>query len=301
MPHIQYQEKKLRKSSLEIIDQANTIIADYQAQGLVLTLRQLYYRFVAADLLPNQQKEYKRLGSIIADGRLNGMIDWNAIEDRARNLHQYETWDDPSEIISDAEGWWLTDLWSSQPKRVEVWVEKQALESVIAKAARPYNVPYLACKGYMSISEMWTAAQRFEQYDNTGQQPIIIHLGDHDPSGIDMTRDIRERINDVFDVELEVIRIALNMDQIEEYQPPPNPAKMTDSRFAGYQAAHGDDSWELDALEPATLNELIRHHIEANLDQDLWDEAKEKQEEQREMLSACSDRWEDVVEYLKHN
>jgi DNA repair exonuclease SbcCD nuclease subunit len=76
-----------------------------------------------------------------------------------------------------------------------------------------------------------------------------------------MTRDIRDRLElfasghlgwtDANRISVE--RIALNWDQVEQYSPPPNPAKLTDSRGAGYVACTATSSWELDALEPTVL------------------------------------------------
>lgn len=298
MPRIAYIRKKFQQSSLEVIAYANQIIEDYAAQGLSLTLRQLYYRFVAAGLLPNTQKSYSRLGSIINDGRLAGLIDWEAIEDRTRELQKDPHWETPADIVEVCARQFAVDKWEGQRYRVECWVEKQALEAVIGQAAEAWDCPYFSCKGYTSQSEMWRAARRFEGYRLDGQRPVIIHLGDHDPSGIDMTRDIDDRNNELFGVPVKVDRIALNMDQIEEYDPPPNPAKMTDSRFESYFAEFGDESWELDALEPAMLNKLIQDRIQDYLDLELYNERRELEEEGRELLQQVSDQWAEVVRNL---
>lgn len=296
MPCIAYINKKFRQSSLDIIEYANRIIEDYAAQGLSLTLRQLYYRFVAADLIPNTQKSYARLGSIINDARLAGMLDWEAIEDRTRELQKNPHWRTPADIVEVCARQFAVDKWKGQKYRVEIWVEKQALEAVIGQAADAWDCPYFACKGYTSQSEMWRAARRFDSFVYTGQKAVIIHLGDHDPSGIDMTRDINERNNELFGVPVIVDRIALNMDQIEKYDPPPNPAKMTDSRFEQYMVEFGEDSWELDALEPAMLNKLIQDRIQHYLDIDLYNERVALEEEGRRLLQMVSDNWEDVVQ-----
>ncbi|KKL63102.1 hypothetical protein LCGC14_2178420, partial [marine sediment metagenome] len=220
MPLICYEDHKFTPENLEIVEYANTLIAEFAADGLALTLRQLYYRFIAtSDIFPNTLLSYKRLGKIINDARLAGLVDWESIEDRGRKLIQYDHWEDPEGVMRDAAGWFQLDKWEGQQHRVEVWVEKQALEAVVGQAAEPLDCAYFACKGYTSQSEMWRAAQRFEEYVADGHEPVIIHLGDHDPSGIDMTRDIVERINDVFGVVVQVDRIALNMNQVEEHQP----------------------------------------------------------------------------------
>ncbi len=300
MPTIEYVEKDFKAATLKVIDEANEIIDSYLAQGMSLTLRQLYYRFVATGLIPNTQKDYKRLGSIVNDGRLAGLIDWEAIEDRGRSLNRMSHWDHPADIIEGAAVSYAIDKWEGQEFHVEVWVEKQALEAVILKAAQPLDVNCFACKGYTSQSEMWRASLRFKRYAEIGQTPVIIHLGDHDPSGIDMTRDIADRL-DMFGVPMEVNRIALNMDQVEEHTPPPNPAKLSDSRAQGYIQNYGYDSWELDALEPAAMHELITAAIEDYCDMKLWKKREKRQEKERELLTRVSDDWDDVCDYLAEN
>jgi hypothetical protein len=73
-----------------------------------------------------------------------------------------------------------------------------------------------------------------------------------------------------------VKRLALNMDQITKYKPPENPAKMTDSRFGGYVVKYGKKSWELDALEPKVLADLITRNIKEHIDDAAWKERKEE-------------------------
>ena len=102
--------------------------------------------------------------------------------------------------------------------------------------------------------------------------------GDHDPSGLDMTRDIRDRLRLMADVEVEVVRLALNYDQVEDYDPPPNPTKLQDTRSPGYVEQYGEECWELDALEPAVLDSIIRAAIEEVMDHDLYDEALAREE-----------------------
>lgn len=264
MPLIRYEDHRFSRDNLAIVEQANELLADYAEDGLAVTLRQLYYRFVAMDLIPNSKQSYNKFGDVIAYARLAGLIDWEAIEDRARNLIAHDHWDHPRDIIKTAAKAFHVDVWQDQPLRCEVWVEKQALEGVVGLACSPLDVPYFACKGYTSQSEMWRASERFRRYlEERGQGMFLIHLGDHDPSGIDMTRDIQDRLSKTFKLGklVHVQRIALNMDQIRRYRPPPNPAKTTDSRSGDYIEKYGESSWELDALEPRTLVELIQRSI----------------------------------------
>lgn len=276
--------KNFRAATLAMIDQANEIINEYAAQGYSLTLRQLYYQFVARDLITNTVKSYNKLGNIINDARLAGLVDWAAIEDRTRNVNDAPRWDNPADAVNAVLQQYRTDVWENQPRRVEVWIEKNALTGVIHRTCRALDVPYFACIGYVSQSEEYSAYRR-----SLFQPLTILHLGDHDPSGIDMTRDNDDRLNSVFGGDVEVVRIALNMDQVEEYAPPPNPAKMTDSRFADYAANFGTSSWELDALEPSVINALITSHVEDIRDDDIHEEALIEQDEGRAKLQEIYD------------
>lgn len=299
MPKICYEEHNFTSGTQAIIDRANTILAEYEAQGFDLTLRQLYYQFVARAWIANRDREYKRLGSIVNDARLAGLIDWDRISDRTRELEQKAHWRDPSHIINEVARQYRTDVWEGQPYRPEVWIEKDALIGVIAGVCDELAVPYFSCRGYVSQSSMWEAGQRLAEYQDGGQEAIILHLGDHDPSGIDMTRDIQARLN-MFAGAVEVRRLALSMEQVRQYGPPPNPAKITDSRFAGYLAEYGRESWELDALQPQVIAELIRDAVQGDLiDQQAWEEAQGKQERGRRLLQRAAGQWPKVVTFLE--
>ncbi len=282
---IQYITKRFNTGSMRLIEICDRITEEYGDQGFTLTLRQLYYQLVSRDIIPNQQTEYKRLGSLITNARLAGLINWLAIEDRTRNVQVDSFWGSPAEIVESAIRGYKIDLWRTQKIKPEVWIEKDALTGVIAGVCEEWRTPYLSCRGYISSSEIWRAGIRAIRCADLGQEFTVIHLADHDPSGMDMTRDIRERLSLLSEGSpIRVVRIALNWDQVEEYQPPPNPAKVTDSRFEIYQQQFGDDSWELDALEPSVLVGLIQEEIESVLDQDAWEKEREREEEHRAAL-----------------
>lgn len=306
MPRIAYLlPKRFRPDSLRIIELADEICRDFARQGYDLTLRQLYYQFISRDAFPNTEQSYNRLGKLISDARLQGMIDWNHLEDRGRNAHQtgWHSHEVPTfeSLVRDARYGYSLDVWEGQPRRVEVWVEKQALEQVVQRATAHTRTASFACKGYVSQSEMWRAGRRMKEIIEGGQDPLILHLGDHDPSGIDMTRDIRERLSLFAEEDVEVRRIALNMDQILELNPPPNPAKVTDSRFESYRAVYGDESWELDALSPAYLDNLITTAIREELDLDQFNAQVEAEHDGRTRFDLVADRWEEITAYLEAN
>jgi hypothetical protein len=328
MPRIRYVPKNFGPAALGVIREANAIIADYAAQGYDLTLRQLYYQFVSRDLLPNRQSEYKRLGDIINDARLAGLVDWEAIVDRTRNIRALPHWSDPAAIVKAAANSFAVDKWAEQPRRVEVWIEKDALVGVFEPVCEELDVPLFSCRGYTSQSEVWGAAQRLQAYLMAGQEVVILHFGDHDPSGLDMTRDIRERLrlfllhdwisyederhtwtsreerkswlmrehgDSSWDARLDVRRLALTWEEVERYSPPPNPAKSTDARYyRKYSEEFGHESWELDALEPAVLGQLVRDEVDTILDHDRWDASVAREQAGAARLQAVSTRWAEV-------
>lgn len=295
MPKIEYVSKRFNARSLLQIERANEIITEYETAGFVLTLRQLYYQFVSREFVPNSQKSYKALGSVINDARLAGLIDWEAIEDRTRSLRKRSHWDSPAGVIESAAASYGMDLWQDQNQRVEVWIEKDALIGVIERPCTNWDVPYFSCRGYASQSEVWRAAQRHVGYD---APVLVIHLGDHDPSGIDMTRDIQERLHILGAEFTKIHRVALNMDQVRHFKLPPNPAKATDARFAQYQAEHGDESWELDALDPKMIEQLIEKTVLHFVDLPKWKACKAQQEKDRSLIQKTSDNWKGVVKFL---
>lgn len=307
MSKIQYiPMKRFREDSLAKIAFANEVLEDLTSRGYTPTLRQVYYRFVAADKIPNTQREYKNLGNLLNDARLCGLIDWTHMIDRTRNIQSVSHWSSLEDIIDSCADCFRIDKWVDQPNYVEVWVEKDAQIDVVGTACEPLDVPYFSCRGYVSQSEMWGAAMRIFQSTKGGRwrslgsrNAVVIHLGDHDPSGIDMTRDITDRMA-LFGVNnVEIRRIALNMPQIEELGPPPNPAKITDSRAAGYIAEYGDDSWELDALDPDYTNNLITEQVDELRDDALYAVREEEEREHRDHLAKIRDNWHAVVDFIE--
>jgi hypothetical protein len=287
--YIRYKKRSFQEEAMKIIHSANLIIAEYEKKNLKLTVRQLYYQFVARGLIPNTSKNYGLVKGAVSEGRLAGLISWTAIEDRTRNLRGLQTWDSPEDYMLSIKKGYVADKWANQPFRFEAWIEKDALVGVIGSICLELGINYFACRGYNSQSEQWRAGQRFARYIRKGQRPIVLHLGDHDPSGIDMTRDNQERLQMFTGVPVQVIRLALNMDQVEQYKPPNNPAKTTDSRASDYIAEFGTSSWELDALDPEVIRNLIADCVKSMRDETLWDRALKEEAEEREVVEMMVD------------
>lgn len=273
-----------REESLIRVAQAIQIVDEYQAQDLKLTLRQLYYQFVARDLIPNTPRSYQNLGVIIGKARMAGLIDWGAIEDRGREPDTPTQFRDLEHLTNVALGAYKLDRWEGQENYCELWVEKAALAGVLEPMARRYHVTLMVNKGYSSLSAMYESAKRIMEA-GAGKYATVFYLGDHDPSGEDMVRDIRDRlVTFSHGAPINVEKIALTMAQIEEHDPPPNPTKLTDSRAKDYIRKHGHESWEVDALDPATLQAVISDAIEGVLDLDMMEAVKEREANDRARL-----------------
>ena len=307
-----------------MIDQINRILDEYQAQGFSLTLRQLFYQFVARGIMPNTHKTYTYLGATLRDGRLAGLIDWDAIEDRTRETHRWIAWADPAAMVRDAAEQYAEDPWIDHDVRLFVWIEKAALVNIVEGTCSDWSVPYFAVRGYNSLSEMYATGKEFHRLIDAGIRPVVLYLGDHDPSGINMPRvaqqDLTMFANGGIDTdalreldidldlaqsaaeieEIEVCRVALNLDQVREHDLPPNYAKETDRRFPAYVEELGTrECWELDALEPTVIDRLLRKEIASFVDIRKWRKAKRKEQANRETLSSVGENWESVVGRLR--
>jgi hypothetical protein len=309
----QFENWKPSPDTIIRLRQILAVLAEYKKMGIRLTLRQLYYQLVSKDLIPNEQKEYKNLGSILARARLAGLVDWDVIEDRVRQPDKASEWDDIQDLVKSAIAAYRLPRWSDQDNYVELWCEKDALRSVIDPITEDLHVTLMVNRGYSSISAMYASSKRLLKALESGKNVHILYLGDFDPSGEDMVRDIKTRMkllradgsDDIANenddgekeyyprfmdedtgsrLDLTVTKIALTPAQIARYKPPRNPAKTTDSRYDGFADKHGDSSYEVDALPPQVLMALVRKSIEDLMDMEKYEAWKVREEEEKKSL-----------------
>lgn len=299
---VAYIKKRFKAESLALIDKCDTILTHYTERGYRMTLRQLYYKLVSSNVVANSVKSYKNVGSLVSDGRLAGYLDWDAIEDRGRQPKPPPEFSSLGNLIHSALHSYRLPRRADQEFYVELWVEKDALAGILAPIAREHHVTLLVNKGYSSQSAMRESALRFIEAQEAGQGGVLLYLGDHDPSGEDMVRDIGDRMT-MFGVShgssypkkpgFAVRKVALTMKQIKQYNPPPNPAKITDPRAGKYIELHGEHSWEVDALPPDVLTEIIESEIERFTDQSAIDKVIKQEKLDRFRLDDFLKRMED--------
>ena len=342
-----------------VAQRIRAIVSDYSRQGYKLTLRQLHYQFVSRNWIVNHDTAYKKLGTILTDCKYAGVIDWNAIEDRGRVPRIDYSVDDIADALQDTVDTYKLDRQRGQKAAVELWTEKDAISNILQRVTSKYHVRLVVNKGYTSSSAIYQAYQRFLKQLESGQSVVVLYFGDHDPSGLDMVRDIEERLTkficcgeqfsdstvlmdrvdswydsngyDVYDIFrfnqeklfsdrqltdlmsegtasdrvdvaydafqsakiyeylsannlFEVRHIGLTMEQVEELNLPPNPTKATDKRSGAYIAKYGRTCWEVDALPPAKLTEIVTGEIEGIIDLDTYSEVVSLESEEKEEL-----------------
>lgn len=248
-------------------------------------------------------KEYSKIGNLLTKGRLGGIVDWDAIEDRVRVPDVPYFNSNVEQAVSDAVHHFRLDRTIGQGVHVELWVEKDAISNIMSRVTHHYGVRLMVNRGYSSTTAMFDAYNRIQDSVNNGKECTILYLGDHDPSGLDMvSHDIPNRLNDVFGTEVSVIPIAITKRQIDQYDPPPNPAKISDPRAKWYIENYGKSSWEVDALEPNVLHNIVKDSIEKHLDMDVFNSVMVKEEKMRTELKKLPEMKNRVVrlgEFLK--
>jgi len=300
----QYIQKRIRPAGLEMIRKIDEISSEYVERGYKLTVRQAYYQMVSRGLLENCEKSYDLMIRLINDGRFCGLLNWSIFEDRIREAHgRYDILEvEPHDLDIEDIRWIINyridnfhlHSWTNQPFYVEVWIEKSALESVIARAAEKHDIPYLAVRGYSSSSALKEAADMFIRHADQDQKCILLYLGDLDPSGDDIPRCIQEKLK-LLGADVAVERIALNLNQVKQYGPPPAPVKKSDKRAPRFIEKFGESVWELDALGPDVLEELVSSTVAKYFDQDIYAQLKEYE---RSEITKTRERLAPVIDTL---
>ena len=279
---IQYEVLTLRKKTIELLKHIAEICDEYQAKGLLISVRQCYYQCVSRGLCDNSQDEYNKIADVIMKGRLAGLLDWDIIEDRTRYTRENAHWSSPQEIIRDAAEQYRIDTRATQKRYVECWIEKDSLVSILEQTCSRLDVPCLSCRGYPSITALYEAANRFRDKPN----PIILYAGDHDPSGLKIPKVIQDRLTNTFCVNVEVRRIGLALEQIQELNVPPYPAKNQDANYQEYVETTGlTQAWELDALPPDRLAEIFENAINELTDFSELQKLREKENADKRFFS----------------
>jgi hypothetical protein len=280
----------------EVVKAALEVFTQYDS---ALTLRQLYYRLVSRQLFPNTMNCYKRLSRMMVKAREEGDVPINCLEDRSRRiLGRGDTGYYSAQAflkrrlanLMESYKDFKMPMWDVQSNHIVVSLEKDALSRLVSEVANQYAVRTFPTRGYPSF----TYVQRMASYVRNrlkGKPTVVLYFGDFDPSGVDIERDLTERLRKYRAGDFNVRRVALTRDQIIKYSLPPMPVKRSDARSDSFVASYGDEAVELDALDPNTLKLLVAQSIASYIDLDAW---KKKEEEIESLRMWIKDRLEDM-------
>lgn len=257
-----------------IIDRAHDILEAFNP----MTVRQVYYQLVSGQVIENNRSAYQAVSNALRDARLEGIIPWEWIEDRLRRPRRVAMWDDLKAFSLVAQQY-KRNVWHTQTRYLEVWLEKDALSGIFEDVLEDYGVTLNVGRGYDGWSSIRNAAQRFSD----GHRVTVLYFGDFDPSGEDMARSLRDRLAQLGS-KPHVTKIALTLEDIDLYHLPPNLTKTTDSRRNAFVAKNGDLSVELDALPPDVLQTRLIEEVEQRMDMDALKAVQELQEQERTQL-----------------
>lgn len=278
------------KNTFDLVDEIIHITEIYYKKDIKMTVRQLYYQMVSKGNIPNDINVYKKISKILTDLKYNGEIDWDIIEDRVRIPKIPGQWENIPDLIYTAIASFRLPRWYKQNHYVELISEKDALSSTLYPIAHKWHIPFSINRGYTSSTSIYDLYKRILYKFEEGKEIVILYIGDHDPSGIDMCRDIKNRLeeflkyNDILFYSQFVYQIALTDEQIQKYNPPSNPAKIDDPRAKNYINKYGNESWEVDALSPDVMIELVEESIKQYIDMEKWNRVINKENEQKEKL-----------------
>jgi hypothetical protein len=269
----------------ELIAYAKSLLEQDQP----MTLRQLHYAIFSRNEIPyeNTQAAYKRLSRVTTlarrayrDWQLNGGgsapdldIPPSWMVDETRAPETVSCWDDVGGYLDTVKEAYRRDNWRAQPSYIEVWSEKATILGSIRRVTRKWGVTTRVLHGFGSTGMENEAGRLFESLSENEKDIIILFLGDHDPSGRAIERDIHRRVEAASGVRFCLTRLAIHARDIGEFNLPPQKIKGTDSRAAGFRRTFGDNAptVELDALPADELRRRIDTAIDGLVDHDQWD------------------------------
>ncbi|MBA7660054.1 hypothetical protein ES703_68053 [subsurface metagenome] len=268
---------------IRIVELVREVLGQYSFNP---TIRQVYYRLVSPpyQVIENKTSVYKYYDAQMVRARERDDIPRDAFSDSSRRTLGGDYGYRGSEAFKKAlieaarpENY-TRPMWDTQPAVVEVWIEKDALAVLLNMVAEEYRVPVFASRGYSPFTLLDKAVERFREKGG-----VILDFRDHDPSGLDMCRDVQDRLTR-YGGRFRYVPVALSYGQVQSFGLAPNPTKRADPRAAAYVGQFGDECWELDALPPDELNRLVDEAIRKEIDWTQWHEEEERIAEDREVL-----------------
>ena len=239
-------------------------IYEIAAAGNPMTVRQIFYQLSTRGLIDKTEAEYKQtVGRLTATMRLEGDLPFYWIADNSRWMRKPRTHSSLKNMLDITASAYRRALWDDQDVYVEIWLEKDALSGVVYPVTSQWDVPLMVTRGYPSLTFLHDAGDILGCED---REVFLYYFGDWDPSGLDIARNVEERLHEFSDyADINFERIAVTPEQVHQWNLPTRPTKKTDTRSRSFKGA----SVELDAIPPSEgwrfpgLCDLPRHHAVA--------------------------------------
>jgi hypothetical protein len=252
------------------------------------TLRQLYYQATVRKLVDKTEAQYDAVGRQLVAMRRAGEIPYSWIADNTRWMRKPRTYSGLKNMLVVTQQTYRRAIWDTQDAYVEIWLEKEALAGVLYEITARWDVPLMVTRGYPSTSFLYEAAEAIQ---DQGKPAYLYYFGDHDPSGVDISRDTERRLREFCDdrgdaVPLHFERVAVNRQQIIDLDLPTRPTKKTDSRSKSFEG----ESVEVDAIRPDLLREMVEARILRHIDHEALQRLQIVEAAERETLGTIIDR-----------
>jgi hypothetical protein len=249
-----------------------------------ITGRGVGYKLFVQKLIASMKTQHmQRVYRLLKEAREQDIIPWGWIVDESRQLERCATWNDPDAFINSLINGYRREYWNQQPVRVEVWSEKGTVRGVLRPVLDEYGVGFRVVHGFASATIVHDVAE-----DDDGRKLIVLYVGDWDPSGLCMSEvDLPERLARYDGGHVVLKRIALTQDQTRGLPSFPAADKRKDPRYSWFVRTHGDQCWEIDALDPNALRACVREAVEAEIaDREAWRRCENVERAEQQSLQA---------------
>jgi hypothetical protein len=272
------------RRSLDLID------AMYRAAEAAqpITGRGIGYKLFTLGLIPDMsRKSMQGVYRLLREAREQGDIPWEWIVDETRELEKCSSWSDPDAFVRVVSRAYRRDFWKQQPVRVEVWSEKGTVRGVLAPVLDRYGVGFRVLHGFSGATTIHAVAQ-----DDDGRDLIVLYCGDYDPSGMYMSEhDLPDRLSEYGGDHVELRRVTLKAEHLAGLPSFSASDKAKDTRYKWFVQNFGNHCWELDALDPNALRELVDQAIRAEIEQEAWDRCTVVERAEKQSILSVLESW----------
>ncbi len=279
--------KRRTKAEIEALRET---IYNIVEDGEPMTVRQVFYQLTSQGVIPKTESQYKNtVVRLLARMRRDHDLPFDWIADSTRWMRKPTTYGSMEYMLEQTARTYRRSIWNDQRAYVEIWLEKEALAGVLDDETYRWDVPLMVTRGYPSLSFLYSAAETIGSIE---KPTFLYYFGDHDPSGLDISRSVQEGIEQLSDgAEFHFERVAVTPQQIEEWGLPGRPTKQTDTRSKNFVG----DSVEVDAIPPAKLRQLVSECITHHIDQGVLDQTLKIERLERDTLQEIAEEWGDVA------